>query len=109
MGYVVIFDESNTACRALFFEVRLDFLKYPLLSIVETNPLLTLMFIDYQRTRENIGFQEDRFRVELDHVDTAGVTAIMVAVNAGSKHLVAGLVSQGASLSQVPTHETLGK
>jgi len=44
--------------------------------------------------------QEDRFRVELDHVDTAGVTAIMVAVNSGSKHLVAGLVSQGASLSQ---------
>ena len=49
--------------------------------------------------------------MELDHVDTAGVTAIMVAVNSGSKHLVAGLVSQGASLSQVPTliHETLGK
>ena len=70
-----------------------------------------LLSTDYQRTRENNGFQEDRFRVELDHVDTAGVTAIMVAVNTGSKHLVAGLVSQGASLSQVPTliHETLGK
>ena len=44
--------------------------------------------------------QEDRFRLELDLRDSAGLTPLMVAVNEGSKHKVAGLVAQGASLTE---------
>jgi len=44
--------------------------------------------------------QEDRFKKDIDLRDSAGVTPIMVAVNTGSKHLLAGLTSNGASLSE---------
>ena len=44
---------------------------------------------------------EDRFKVELDLVDSAGVTPLMLAVSLASKHLVSGLVLQGAKLEQV--------
>ena len=44
---------------------------------------------------------EDRFRVDLNLRDTAGVTALMVAASTGSKHLLEGLVSQGASITEV--------
>ena len=44
--------------------------------------------------------QEDGFKRELDVRDSAGLTALMVAVNDGSKHKVAGLVAQGASLTE---------
>ena len=44
---------------------------------------------------------EDRFKVELDLKDSAGVTPIMLAVTANSKHLVSALVSLGASLQEV--------
>jgi len=40
----------------------------------------------------------DRFKVEIDMADNAGMTPLMLAVNLGSKHLVVGLLSQGASL-----------
>eukprot|EP00092_Neocalanus_flemingeri_P020293 GFUD01021983.1.p1 GENE.GFUD01021983.1~~GFUD01021983.1.p1 ORF type:complete len:830 (-),score=300.05 GFUD01021983.1:470-2959(-) len=41
---------------------------------------------------------EDRFKVEIDMADSAGVTPLMLAVNQGSKHLVVGLLNHGASL-----------
>ena len=41
------------------------------------------------------------FKREMNHVDSAGVTAIMVAVKTGSKHLVTGLVDNGADLKMV--------
>ena len=44
---------------------------------------------------------EDRFKVELDMQDSAGVTPLMLAVSLNSKHLVTGLVQQGAALQQV--------
>ena len=44
---------------------------------------------------------EDRFKVELDLKDSAGVTPIMLAVTANSKHLVSALVTLGASLQEV--------
>ena len=44
---------------------------------------------------------EDRFKVELDLKDSAGVTPIMLAVTANSKHIVSALVTLGASLQEV--------
>ena len=44
---------------------------------------------------------EDRFKVELDLKDSAGVTPIMLAVTGNSKHIVSALVSLGASLEEV--------
>jgi len=41
---------------------------------------------------------EDRFKVEIDMADNAGVTPLMLAVSLGSKHLVMGVLNQGASL-----------
>jgi len=41
---------------------------------------------------------EDRFKVEIDLADTAGLTPLMLAVSLGSKHLLVGVLSQGASL-----------
>lgn len=44
---------------------------------------------------------QDTFKKEMNSVDSAGVTAIMVAVSKGSKHLVTGLVDNGADLRMV--------
>ena len=41
---------------------------------------------------------DDRFKVEIDMADNAGMTPLMLAVSLGSKHLVVGLLIQGASL-----------
>jgi len=41
---------------------------------------------------------DDRFKVDIDVADNAGMTPLMVAVNMGSRHLVVGLLNQGASL-----------
>ena len=43
--------------------------------------------------------QEETFRAQLDTLDQLGQTALSLAVGQGSKHLVAGLVGQGASLA----------
>ena len=41
---------------------------------------------------------DDRFKVEIDMADNAGMTPLMLAVSLGSRHLVVGLLNQGASL-----------
>jgi len=44
---------------------------------------------------------EDRFKVEIDKADSAGVTPLMLAVGQGSKHLTTGVLAHGASLRGV--------
>ena len=68
---------------------------------VRDHPDWSLVHVAIHLDMVDLVGSEDRFKVELDAKDSAGVTPLMLAVNLNTKHLVSGLVLLGAKLEQV--------